>query len=108
MLVPDLAGWRQERMPQIPDEPAFTILPDWVCEILSPSTARADLVRKLPRYASVGVAHCWLFDPALKTVQMFRNEEGSWIVAASFTAEDKVRAEPFEAFELELPRVFPG
>ncbi len=107
VLVPDLAGWRRERMPHILDEPAFTIVPDWVCEILSPSTARVDLVRKLPRYASVGVAHCWLFDPALKTMQVLRNVDGRWLVASGFTSEDKVRAEPFEALELELSRVFP-
>jgi hypothetical protein len=65
-------------------------------------------VHKLPKYATAGVAHCWLIDPSLRTVQVLRNERNSWVVAAAFSAEDRAHAEPFEAFALELDRIFVG
>lgn len=102
VLVPDLAGWRRERMPHVPDAPFFTLAPDWVCEVLSPSTAKVDLERKLPRYAQAGVRHAWLIDPVLRAVEVFRLEEGRWVLASTFTGIDRVRAEPFDAIELEL------
>ena len=64
VVVPDLAGWRRERMPAIPDAAFFTLAPDWVCEVLSPSTERIDRGRKLRIYAEAGVAHAWLVNPA--------------------------------------------
>jgi len=67
VLVPDLAGWRRERMPEIPD-PSFLELPDWVCEVLSPSTAALDRTRKTHRYAAAGVGFVWLLDPAVETL----------------------------------------
>jgi len=102
VLVPDLAGWRRERMPHIPDASFFTLAPDWVCEVLSPSTAKVDLVRKLPRYAEAGVRHAWLIDPVLLALEVFRVEEGRWVLLSTFTGNDRVRAEPFESIELEL------
>ncbi len=106
VLVPDLAGWRRERLPEIPDEPAFTLVPDWVCEILSPSTARVDLMRKLPRYAVAGVRHAWLVNPSLRSLEVFRLEGPSWVLAGAFSGEDVVRAEPFAAFELNLGQLW--
>jgi Uma2 family endonuclease len=102
VLVPDLAGWRRERMPHVPDAPFFTLAPDWVCEVLSPSTAKVDLVRKLPRYAQAGVGHAWLIDPVLRALEVFRHEEGRWVLASTFAGNERVRAEPFDAIELEL------
>jgi Uma2 family endonuclease len=102
VMVPDLAGWRRERMPQIRDEPFFTLAPDWICEILSPSTARLDLSRKLPKYAHASVTHAWTIDPALKTLQVFRLENKHWSLATAFSGEEMVRAEPFDAVELDL------
>src|SRR5690606_4669509 len=68
ILVPDLAGWRRERMPQLPEEAFFTLAPDWLCEVLSPSTTQLDRVRKMPIYARNGVSHVWLLDPSAKTL----------------------------------------
>jgi Uma2 family endonuclease len=67
VLVPDLAGWRRERVPSLPPDPYLTITPDWVCEVLSPSTARLDRIKKLRIYAEEAVGHAWLVDPALET-----------------------------------------
>src|SRR5262245_57671747 len=70
-LIPNIAGWRHERMPHLPEEAAYTLVPDWACEVLSPSTSRFDLVKKLPRYARNGVQHAWIVDPLEKTLQVF-------------------------------------
>ena len=65
VLVPDLAGWQRERMPSLPETAWFELAPDWVCEVMSPSTARIDRVEKLPIYAAAGVGHVWHIDPIL-------------------------------------------
>jgi Uma2 family endonuclease len=102
VLVPDLAGWRRERMGGIPDEAFFTLAPDWVCEVLSPSTERLDRGRKLRIYAAAGVGHAWLVQPAFRTLEVLRLREGSWTILAVHADSEIVRAEPFEAIELEL------
>ncbi|MBM7114168.1 Uma2 family endonuclease [Archangium primigenium] len=102
VLVPDLAGWRQERMPTIPDVSYFELAPDWICEVLSPSTAKLDVVLKLPRYGRAGVEHAWIVDPIHRMLQVFHQEQGRWVLAASFSGDDRVRAQPFDAVELEL------
>lgn len=102
VMVPDLAGWRRERMPSIPDVPYFTLAPDWVCEVVSPHTARLDRVRKLPAYASSGVAYCWLVDPREYTLEVFRLVNGLWTLVGAHAGKAKVKAEPFEALELDL------
>ena len=102
VLVPDLAGWRRERMPEMPDVAAFTLAPDWVCEVLSPSTAALDRARKMTVYAREGVRHLWLVDPVLQTLEVFRLEHGGWFLLGTHVHEARVRAEPFEALELEL------
>jgi Uma2 family endonuclease len=103
VVVPDVAGWRRDRMPPDPGAPFFTVAPGWVCEIASPSTFRIDRMRKLPRYAEVGVEYAWLIDPIEKTLEVYRND-GQKHFALIQTAEGdaKVRAEPFDAIELEL------
>ncbi|MEW5742301.1 MAG: Uma2 family endonuclease [Myxococcota bacterium] len=70
ILVPDLAGWRRERLPELPDAPFITLAPDWVCEVLSPSSEVIDRVDKLPIYAEQGVAWVWLLDPLVKTLEL--------------------------------------
>lgn len=75
-LVPDVAGWRRARMPQLPDAAAFTLPPDWVCEVLSPSTERLDRLRKLALYAEAGVGFVWLVDPAARFVEVYRPTGG--------------------------------
>ena len=104
VLVPDFAGWRRERMPTIPDVPYFELAPDWVCEILSPATARLDRVKKLALYARARVGHAWLVDPLARTLEVLRLEGDRWLLLASFADDAKVRAEPFEAVELDLSR----
>ena len=106
VLVPDLAGWHRERMPETPETPFIELTPDWVCEIMSPSTARLDRIKKLPVYAATGVPHAWLLDPIAKTLEVLRLEGGRWIVAGLHGDDDDVRAEPFEAIELRLRRLW--
>ena len=101
-LVPDLAGWRQERMPEPLRTTAFTLAPDWVCEVLSPSTAALDRSVKLRVYAREGVQHVWLLDPELRTLEVFRLDKGRYTLLVTHTGKARVRAEPFEALELEL------
>jgi Uma2 family endonuclease len=102
VLVPDLAGWRRTRMPEIPQAAAFELAPDWVCEVLSPSTARVDRAEKLAIYAQEGVRHAWLVDPAAQTLEILRKEGERWLLLATFAGEQVARAEPFDAIELEL------
>lgn len=99
LAVPDLAGWRVERVPDLPDENPLTVLPEWCCEILSPRTARDDKRLKLPLYARSGVPWSWLVDPALRLVEVYRTVNG--LPALVTTAqEDERRVLP--PFELEL------
>ena len=101
-LVPDLAGWRRERMPVPADVPFVRLAPDWVCEVLSPSTAGLDRVRKMRVYAREGVPHLWLVDPLGRTLEVYRRQEGHWLVAATFAWDTEVRAEPFEAESFDM------
>ncbi|MDI7267808.1 MAG: Uma2 family endonuclease [Myxococcota bacterium] len=102
VLVPDLAGWRRERMPVFPDVPFFDLAPDWACEVLSPVTGRLDRVRKLPIYAREQVRHTWLVDPAMRTLEVFRLHGSQWLLVATHADDEKVRAEPFDAVEIAL------
>lgn len=105
VLVPDLAGWRRETMGFVANEPFFTIRPDWVCEILSPSTEKIDRGSKVAIYAQAGVGHAWLVNPLQRTLEVLRlstESPGRWWTLGVFHDEAKVRAEPFEVFELEL------
>jgi Uma2 family endonuclease len=102
VLVPDLAGWRRERMPEAPRTAAFTLAPDWVCEVLSPSTAALDRSAKLAVYAREEVRHVWLVDPVLRTLEVLRLEGGRYFLLGTHTGTARVRAEPFEAWELAL------
>lgn len=105
VLVPDLAGWRRERLPVFPGEQlGIEVAPDWVCEVLSPTTHRIDRFRKLPSYHAAGVAWAWLVDPSLKTLEIYRHEPEGWLLKATHTDDARVRAEPFDAIELELGR----
>lgn len=102
VLVPDLAGWRRERMASIPDVTSFDLAPDWICEVISPSTARLDRTRKLRSYAEQGVAHLWLVEPSAKTLEVFELIDRRWTLLATHGGEEKVRAVPFEAIEIDL------
>ena len=102
VCVPDLAGWRRERMPKIPKGHRFEIAPDWVCEVLSPRTARTDRVEKMPLYARHGVAWLWLVHPLDRTLEAYALREGLWTVIGLFQQDDIVQAPPFEALALNL------
>jgi Uma2 family endonuclease len=102
VLVPDLAGWRKERMPQSPRTAATSLAPDWVCEVLSPSTAALDRAVKLPVYAREGVRHVWLLDPLARTLEHFRLEGERYLLLVTHSGPARVRVEPFDAIELEL------
>lgn len=102
VMVPDLAGWRRDRMPSIPDVAYFELAPDWVCEVVSLNTARLDRARKMPAYATHGVAFLWILDPLAKTLEVFRLTDSNWLVVSSHSGDDVVRAVPFDAVEIEL------
>jgi Uma2 family endonuclease len=104
VLVPDLAGWRRERMPVFPSAPFFSLAPDWVCEVVSPSTGRIDRSRKMRIYAREGVQHLWFVDPLVRTLEIYRLEVGRWVVVRGHGGDEVVRAEPFDAVELRLER----
>jgi Uma2 family endonuclease len=104
VLVPDWAGWRRERMPHMPSVSFFTQAPDWVCEVISPSTGRIDRGRKMKIYAREGIAHLWFVDPLAQTLEVYHLEAGRWAVVATHGGEDLVRAEPFDAVEVTLAR----
>jgi Uma2 family endonuclease len=106
IVVPDLAGWRRERLPVMPEEAYFSLAPDWVCEVLSPSTTRIDRGRKLRIYAEAGVPHAWLVNPQDRTLEVLRLRDGAWTIVAVWEDAAVVRAEPFEAIELELGRLW--
>jgi Uma2 family endonuclease len=103
VLVPDLAGWRRERMPEVPTDLSYVVLsPDWICEILSPSTAMLDRTKKLQIYAREQVPHVWFIEPIGQTLEVFRLDGDTYRIASTAGGDDKVRAEPFDAIELDL------
>ena len=104
VLVPDWAGWRRTRMPQRPETPYCPVAPDWLCEIVSPSTAAFDRVNKSAIYAREGVLYAWLIDPVARTLEVRRLVDGAWTIVATHSGEATVRAEPFEEIEMELVR----
>ena len=102
ILVPDVAGWRRERMPRLPKTAYFTVTPDWVCEVLSPSTRRRDLGAKRDLYAREGIPHLWLVDPLLHTLDTFALQEGEWYPLGQLTGKADVRQPPFDALTFPL------
>jgi Uma2 family endonuclease len=103
-VIPDLAGWRVERMPQLPDTACFTLVPDWACEVLSRSTEKLDRDEKLPYYAEHGVAHVWLIDPIDKRLEVYTLdvETRRWREVRIHQGDAVVRAPPFDAIEIDL------
>jgi Uma2 family endonuclease len=102
VVVPDLAGWRRTRLPLVPDEAFLTIAPDWVCEVVSPSTERIDRTSKLAIYAREGVSHTWLINPASETLEVLALAGGRWTLLSTHAGAEVVRAEPFEVLDLDL------
>jgi Uma2 family endonuclease len=107
VLVPDLAGWRRERMPTYPDVPFFTLAPDWACEVLSPGTRRLDLTDKRDIYGASGVGHLWLVDPKDRTLEAFALRDGAWVLTAALKDDAELRVPPFEAVAFPLAALWP-
>ena len=107
ILVPGLAGWRRERMPELPDTAYFTLAPDWVCKVLSASTRRLDLHGKRPVYAREGVAHLWLVDPTDRTLEAFELRAGEWVLIGTAKDDEPVSVRPFDAITLSLGDLWP-
>ncbi|WP_437747662.1 Uma2 family endonuclease [Sorangium sp. So ce302] len=105
-VVPDLAGWRRERMPDAlgpEDAPAhYDVAPDWVCEVISPRTERVDRGKKMRIYRREGVRHAWLLNPVAQTLEVYRLDDGRWSLLDTYEGDEIVRPEPFEAVELPL------
>lgn len=102
VLVPDIAGWRRERMAEMPDAAAFELPPDWVCEVLSPTTAAIDRADEVPIYRREAVGYVWLVDPKNQTLEAFMLEAAAYRLLGVWRGDARVRAAPFDALELEL------
>lgn len=116
-MVPDLAGWRAERMPTLPETAFFELAPDWVCEVLSRSTEAVDRNEKLPLYAACGVKHVWLVDPIERTLEVYvlgdaphsaASAARRWREVRTYSDNARLRAAPFDAIELELEALWSG
>jgi Uma2 family endonuclease len=107
VTVPDLAGWRKSSLPRIPESHRFCVIPDWLCEITSPSSRSFDREVKLPLYARHGVPYVWLVDPYTKQLEALQLEEGSWKSLGIFHGPDRVSVPPFDAMTLELEDIWP-
>ena len=104
VVVPDIAGWRRARVPVIPNVAASDQAPDWVCEVISPSTSRIDRGGKMRIYSREGVSHLWLLDPLARTLEVYRCENERWVVVATYAGDGAIRAEPFAAVALTMRR----
>lgn len=102
VAVPDLAGWRRTRMQNVPDGHRFEVVPDWVCEILLPATAKKDRVVKLPIYARYGVHHVWMVDPLVQTLEAFELQHGRWMLITMLKDDEPVAVPPFDAVTFSL------
>jgi Uma2 family endonuclease len=106
VVVPDLAGWRRTRLPEMPKDAFLTVPPDWACEIVSPSTERLDRGKKLALYAREHVSHIWVVNPLAETIEAYRLEQERWLLVETFVGDATARIEPFDAIELELWRTW--
>ena len=107
IVVPDLAGWRRETMPEYPDAAYFTIAPDWACEVLSPSTRRLDLSEKRALNAREGVRHLWFVDPDSRTLEAFELQGGQWLLLSTLAGDVPVSLPPFDAITFPLDALWP-
>lgn len=108
VVVPNIAAWRRERLLEIPDEPYFALAPDWACEVISPSTARRDRTVKLEIYRREGVTHYWIVDVRAQTIEILRLDGEGYRLVGVLAGDTKVRAEPFDAIELDLGELWPA
>ncbi len=102
VVVPDIAGWKNDRMPALPETAFFSMPPDWVCEVLSQSTVRKDRILKMPFYARHGIPHIWLVDPLARTLEAYQLEDGFWKLIGAFSESDSISAAPFTEAVIDL------
>ena len=107
VVVPDLAGWRREHLTELPDTAWLGLPPDWICEVLSPSTQRIDRHEKRSIYATHGLPHLWLLDPVAQVLEVFRLDSGKWVLLATFQADQEVTAPPFSEHPFKLSLLWP-
>lgn len=107
ILVPDLVGWRREQMPEYPDVAYFTMVPDWTCEVLSPSTRTLDQGMKRAIYAREGVSHLWFVDPDARTLEAFELREGRWLLLETLMGDVPVSLPPFDQTSFSLSDLWP-
>lgn len=101
-VVPDIAGWRLDVMPEAYVTPQVHVTPNWVCEVLSPSTARIDRMLKMPFYARAGVEYLWLVDALVETIEVYRLQESQWVSEVTVGGDATVRIAPFDSVEMDL------
>jgi Uma2 family endonuclease len=101
-VVPDLAAWRKERVPSLPANEPIRLVPDWICEILSPSTRAHDQLIKRRLYARLGVNYLWFVDPDTRSLSVCKLVDGHWYELGVYGPDERIRAEPFDAVELEM------
>ncbi len=106
VIVPDFGAWKRERLSIPPEEHRFTVPPDWVCEILSPGTARTVRVRKMRIFAEYEIPYAWIIDPVLMTVEVYALQSGKWVVSGLYEGDEKMRAEPFTEVEIDLANLW--
>lgn len=106
VVVPDLAGWRRERMPEIPKNHVFSIVPDWICEVTSPSSGRLDRLKKMPIYARGDVEYAWIVEPEQQTIEAYHRQDDRWTLLNTYGEEPIVRIEPFDAIEIDLTLIW--
>lgn len=102
VLVPDMAGWRRTRLPELPTDQHIAVAPDWVCEIASPSTASVDREIKMPIYAAHGVLDAWLINPVKRHLEAYSLDNGKWVLQGKFEQDDTVSIRPFELIQFVL------
>ena len=107
IVVPDMAGWRSETMSEDMEGAYFTQAPDWVCEVLSPSTRRFDQGEKRAVYARESVSHLWFLDPDATTLEAFELRSGLWVLLATLVDDEQVSQLPFEAISFPLDALWP-
>ena len=105
---PDVAGWRRERLPAIPEEWPIAVRPDWVCEILSPSNPENDLFKKIRVYQRAQVQHYWIIDPVAESLAVYRWTLDGFLLVMVARGDERVRAEPFESVELSVRALVRG